>query len=99
MRKDLLRRLEKLESLRARGIDPFGHRFPVTHWAGELGRRFHAAGEDLLKQAGPVAGGPAVIELPAQAEGDVDVPQPAQPAQAEQDLDRFLFWPVIQNFE
>ncbi len=61
---DLMRRrLEKLESLRARGIDPFGHRFPVTHWAGELGRRFHAAGEDLLKQAGPVAVAGRVVAL------------------------------------
>ena len=61
---DLMRRrLEKLESLRARGIDPFGHRFPVTHWAGELGRRFHAAGEDELKQAGPVAVAGRVVAL------------------------------------
>ena len=61
---DLIRRrLEKLEALRARGVDPFGHRFPVTHWAGELGRRFHAAGEDELKQAGPVAVAGRVVGL------------------------------------
>ena len=61
---DLIRRrLEKLEALRAAGIDPFGHRFPVTHWAGELGRRFQAAGEDELKQAGPVAVAGRVVAL------------------------------------
>ena len=61
---DLIRRrLEKLEALRARGVDPFGHRFPVTHWAGELGRRCHAAGEDELKQAGPVAVAGRVVAL------------------------------------
>jgi len=30
---DLVRqREEKLEALRRRGIDPFGGRYPVTHW-------------------------------------------------------------------
>jgi len=61
---DLIRRrLEKLEALRAGGIDPFGHRFPVTHWAGELGRRFHAAGDGELKQAGPVVVAGRVVAL------------------------------------
>ena len=31
------RRHDKLEALRARGIDPFGGRFPVSHWAGDVG--------------------------------------------------------------
>src|SRR3989304_2829376 len=34
---DLIRRRhEKLAALRARGVDPFGGRYPVTHWAGRL---------------------------------------------------------------
>ena len=61
---DLIRRrIEKLEALRAGGIDPFGQRFAVTHWAGELGRRFHAACDDLLKQAGPVVVAGRVVAL------------------------------------
>jgi len=61
---DLIRRrIEKLEALRAGGIDPFGQRFAVTHWAGELALRFHAAGDDLLKQAGPVAVAGRVVAL------------------------------------
>jgi lysyl-tRNA synthetase class 2 len=50
----LRQRHDKLEGLRARGIDPFGTRFPVTHWAGDLGRRLGAAGDDELKAFGPV---------------------------------------------
>jgi lysyl-tRNA synthetase class 2 len=61
---DLIRRrLEKLEALRAGGIDPFGKRFAVTHWAGELARRFHAAGDDQLKEAGPVVVAGRVVAL------------------------------------
>jgi lysyl-tRNA synthetase, class II len=61
---DLIRRrLEKLEALRAGGTDPFGRRFPVTHQGGELGRRFHAAGDDEIKQAGPVVIAGRVIAL------------------------------------
>ena len=61
---DLLRRrIEKLEALRAGGIDPFGQRFPVSHWAGDLGRRFHAAGEDELTQAGTVVVAGRVVAL------------------------------------
>jgi len=48
------RRHEKLAALRARGLDPFGGRFPVSHWAGELAARFGSAAEDELKSAGPV---------------------------------------------
>ena len=61
---DLIRRrFEKLEALRAAGIDPFGRRFPVGHWAGDLGRRFHEAGEDELKEAGPVVVAGRVVAL------------------------------------
>src|SRR6266508_172039 len=49
------RRLEKLEAWRARGINPFGGRFPVTHWAGQLQGRFAKASEEELKSAGPMA--------------------------------------------
>src|SRR2546422_4745560 len=48
------RRLEKLEALRRSGVDPFGQRFPVTHWGGELARRHQDASEDALKAVGPV---------------------------------------------
>jgi lysyl-tRNA synthetase, class II len=51
----LRQRREGLEALRARGIDPFGTRYPVTHWAGDLKRRLDASGEDELKAFGPVA--------------------------------------------
>jgi lysyl-tRNA synthetase class 2 len=49
------RRLEKLEVWRARGINPFGGRFPVTHWAGQLQGRFPKASEEELKSAGPMS--------------------------------------------
>src|SRR6266542_1686090 len=49
------RRLEKLEAWRARGINPFGGRFPVTHWAGQLQGRFAKASEEELKSAGPMS--------------------------------------------
>jgi lysyl-tRNA synthetase, class II len=48
------RRHEKLAALRAEGVDPFGGRYGVSHWAGELGRRFHQAGDEELQGAGPV---------------------------------------------
>ena len=39
------RRHEKLRALRAAGVDPFGTRFPVSHWAGPLQRPLgHRAG-------------------------------------------------------
>ena len=50
----LRQRRDKFEALRARGIDPFGTRFPVTHWAGDMQRRLEAAGEDELKAVGPI---------------------------------------------
>jgi lysyl-tRNA synthetase, class II len=49
------RRRAKLDALRAAGIDPFGTRFPVSHWAGPLHVRWDGAGEDDLKAAGPVS--------------------------------------------
>jgi lysyl-tRNA synthetase, class II len=53
---DLVRqRRDKLEALRARGIDPFGARYPVTHWAGPLGERLRGATEEELKAVGPVS--------------------------------------------
>ena len=48
-------RLTKLESLRARGSDPFGGRYPVTHWAGRLRERLESASEDELKTTSPVS--------------------------------------------
>src|SRR5262245_17746539 len=49
------RRLEKLRALRDAGVDPFGTRFPVSHWAGPLHARWDAAPEDELRGAGPVS--------------------------------------------
>ena len=53
---DLVRqRREKLDALRARGIEPFGGRFAATHWAGPLNERLEKAGDDELKAFGPVS--------------------------------------------
>jgi lysyl-tRNA synthetase class 2 len=53
---DLVRqRREKLEGLRARGVDPFGARFPVTHWAQPLTERLEKGSDDELKAFGPVS--------------------------------------------
>jgi lysyl-tRNA synthetase, class II len=53
---DLVRqRREKLDALRARGVDPFGARFAATHWAGPLTDTLEKAGEDDLKAFGPVS--------------------------------------------
>ena len=49
------RRREKLEAWRARGANPFGSRFPVTHWGGTLQARFKDADEAMLQSAGPVS--------------------------------------------
>ncbi len=50
------RRQEKLEALRQRGIDPFGSRFPVTHWAGNLAELFGDRDRDeRLRDFGPVS--------------------------------------------
>ena len=47
-------RHEKLSALRSAGIDPFGGRFPVTHWALPLADRLRNAGEEELKGFEPV---------------------------------------------
>ena len=57
------RRLEKLEALRRSGVNPFGQRFPVTHWAGELARLHQNASDDALKAAGPVTVAGRVVAL------------------------------------
>ena len=49
------RRHEKLRALRAAGVDPFGTRFPVSHWAGPLHARWDTAPEDELRGAGSVS--------------------------------------------
>ncbi len=49
------RRHEKLRALRAAGVDPFGTRFPVSHWAGPLHARWDTGPEDELRGAGPVS--------------------------------------------
>jgi lysyl-tRNA synthetase class 2 len=47
----LRRRYEKLRALREAGVDPFGTRYPVTHWAGPLHARWGAAPDDELRGA------------------------------------------------
>jgi lysyl-tRNA synthetase class 2 len=56
-------RHEKLAALRGRGVDPFGARFPVTHWARPLAERLGAAGEEELKGFGPVSLAGRVVAL------------------------------------
>ncbi|HEV8673390.1 MAG TPA: lysine--tRNA ligase [Methylomirabilota bacterium] len=51
----LRRRRAKLETLRAAGVDPFGSRYPVSHWTGPLRARWDRAGEEELKGAEPVS--------------------------------------------
>jgi lysyl-tRNA synthetase class II len=48
-------RREKLDSLRSRGIDPFGGRYPVTQWARDLAERLGSATDEELKGFGPVS--------------------------------------------
>ena len=43
-------RLQKVEALRARGIEPFGSRYPVTHWAGSLAERLGAADDEASRR-------------------------------------------------
>jgi lysyl-tRNA synthetase class 2 len=53
---DLVRqRREKLDALRARGVEPFGARFAATHGAGPLTDTLEKAGEEELKAFGPVS--------------------------------------------
>ena len=53
----------KLDGLRARGIDPFGGRYPVTHWAQPLAERLGGATDDELKAAGTVSLAGRVVAL------------------------------------
>src|SRR5215510_14880894 len=48
-------RREKLDALRARGTDPFGGRYPVTHWARDLAERLGNANDEELKGFGPTS--------------------------------------------
>jgi lysyl-tRNA synthetase class 2 len=61
---DLVRQREqKLAALRARGVDPFGGRYPVTHWARPLAARLAGATEDELRAAGTVSLAGRVVAL------------------------------------
>ncbi|MBI4270391.1 MAG: lysine--tRNA ligase [Candidatus Rokubacteria bacterium] len=61
---DLVRqRHEKLAALRAQGVDPFGGRYPVTHWAAPLAARFAGAAEEELRGAGPVSVAGRIVAL------------------------------------
>jgi lysyl-tRNA synthetase class 2 len=53
----------KLEALRRRGIDPFGGRYPVSHWAAPLHQRLAAASEEELKATGPVSLAGRIVAL------------------------------------
>jgi lysyl-tRNA synthetase class 2 len=59
----LRQRRDKLDALRSRGIDPFGTRFPFTHWARDLKERLGAAAEDELKGFGPVRVAGRIVSL------------------------------------
>jgi lysyl-tRNA synthetase class 2 len=61
---DLIRqRHDKLHALRARGVDPFGGRYPVSHWAGPLHERLGQASEEELKAVGPVSVAGRIVAL------------------------------------
>ena len=46
--------IAKRDTLRRRGVDPYGERFEVTHWAGRLHERLDGADEAVLKAVEPV---------------------------------------------
>ncbi len=56
-------RRAKLTALRAKGVDPFGGRFPVTHWALPLADRLRDARDEELKGFGPVSLAGRVVAL------------------------------------
>jgi lysyl-tRNA synthetase class 2 len=61
---DLVRqRHDKLASWRHRGVDPFGARYPVSHWAEPLHARLAGAGEEELAAVGPVSLAGRVVAL------------------------------------
>jgi lysyl-tRNA synthetase class 2 len=47
-------RVDKLETLRKQGVDPFGQKFPVTHWARPLREQLGAAKDEELTGVGAV---------------------------------------------
>ncbi|HWC02565.1 MAG TPA: lysine--tRNA ligase [Methylomirabilota bacterium] len=57
------RRHEKLRALRQAGVDPFGTRYPVTHWAGSLHARCDDASEEELRGVEPVSVAGRVMSL------------------------------------
>jgi len=57
------RRYDKLAGIRAAGGDPFGARYPVSHWAGPIHARFDQAGDDELKAVGPVSAAGRIMSL------------------------------------
>ncbi len=59
----IVRRLQKLQALRERGVDPFGGRYPVSHWAGQLRERLATATDDELKATGAVSLAGRVVSL------------------------------------
>jgi lysyl-tRNA synthetase class 2 len=56
-------RHEKLERMRRDGLDPFGGRYPVTHWAGPLHERLGKAADDELTAEGPVSLAGRIVAL------------------------------------
>ena len=46
--------IAKRDALRRRGVDPYGQRFAVSHWAAKLHEAFDSADESILKAAEPV---------------------------------------------
>ena len=59
----LRQRREKVDALRRRGIDPFGGRFPVSHWARPLAAELGSAKDDELKAFGPVSLAGRIVSL------------------------------------
>ncbi|MBI4587633.1 MAG: lysine--tRNA ligase [Candidatus Rokubacteria bacterium] len=57
------RRHAKLADLRARGVDPFGGRYPVTHWAGRLVGQLARATDEELKGVGAVSAAGRLLTL------------------------------------
>ncbi|MCI0548140.1 MAG: lysine--tRNA ligase [Candidatus Rokubacteria bacterium] len=57
------RRHQKLHALRARGVDPFGTRFAVSHWAGDLVARYREAPPEELQSAGAVRVAGRIVAL------------------------------------
>jgi lysyl-tRNA synthetase class 2 len=56
-------RREKLAALRGRGLDPFGGRYPVTHWAKAVAGAYGAASDEELKGVGAVSMAGRIVAL------------------------------------